>query len=264
MRTKVLSVGMTFAIMILMGCQKVINLDLKDDAGKYVIEGNITNLAGPYTVTISLTGKVSNDYVFNGVDHATVVVGDNTGNSETLQEKTQGVYQTATLTGVEGRKYYLSVTLGDKHFTATSVMPHQVPFDSLYIEQEDNWGKIVKTVVPVFTDPFGKGNSYKFNQTINGNLDKTLYYENDDFTDGKESTWSLLRPDPDSTLHLNDQVKVEMQCIDSAAYKYWYSMDQSSTGNGNGLPSNPVTNIQGGALGYFSAHTSQTRSIIVK
>jgi hypothetical protein len=255
---------MTVVIMVLMGCEKVINLDLKDATGKYVIEGNVTNLPGPYTVMISQTGKVSEDYVFNGVSHAAVVVGDNAGNSETLTEKAQGIYQTATLTGMEGRTYYLSIILGDKHFTASSVMPYRVPLDSLYIEEVFNWSKTVKAVVPVFTDPIGKGNSYRFNQYINGNLDKTLYYQNDDFTDGKESTWSLLRPDPDSTLHLNDQVDVEMQCIDSAAYKYWYSMDQSSLGNGNGLAANPVTNILGGALGYFSAHTSQTRSIIVK
>jgi hypothetical protein len=255
---------MTVIIMVLMGCQKVINLDLKDATGKYVIEGNVTNLSGPYTVTISQVGKMTDNYVFNGVDHATVVVGDNAGNSEILTEKAKGIYQTATLAGVEGRTYYLSITLGDKHFTASSVMPYRVPFDSLYIEEVYNWSKTVKAVVPVFTDPFGKGNSYRFNQYINGNLDKTLYYQNDDFTDGKQSTWSLLRPDPDSTLHLNDQVDVEMQCIDAAAYKYWYSMDQSSLGNGNGLAANPVTNILGGALGYFSAHTSETKSIIVK
>ena len=264
MRTKILSAVMTFVIMVLTGCQKVINLNLKDGAGKYVIEGNITNLPGPYTVTISQSGEVSEDYVFNGVGHATVVVGDNAGNTETLQEKAQGIYQTATLAGVEGRTYYLSITLGTEHFTATSVMPHRVPLDSLYIEEVFNFSKTVKAVVPVFTDPIGKGNNYKFNQYINGNLDKELYYQNDDFTDGKQSTWSLLRPDPDSTLHLNDQVDVEMQCIDSAAYKYWYSMDQSSLGDGDGLAANPVTNILGGALGYFSAHTSQTRSIIVK
>jgi len=41
-------------------------------------------------------------------------------------------------------------------------------------------------------------------------------------------------------------------------------MDQSSLGNGSNLAANPVTDIVGGALGYFSAHTSQTRSIIVK
>jgi len=255
---------MTAVFMALMGCQKVINLDLKAETGKYVIEGNVTDRPGPYTVTISQIEKVTEDYVFNGVSQASVMIRDNVGGSEVLRETQPGIYQTATLAGVAGRTYYLSITIGDKHFTSTSVMPYRVPLDSLYIEEVFNWSKTVKAVVPVFTDPPGKGNCYRANEYINGNLDKGLYYQNDDFTDGKTSTWALLRQDPDSTLHLNDQVDVEMQCIDSAMYKYWYSMDQSSLGNGNGLAANPVTNIQGGALGYFSAHTSQTRSIIVK
>lgn len=255
---------MTTGFALLMGCQKVINLDLKNNVGKYVIEGNITDLPGPYTVTISQVGKVTDEYVFRGVSQASVQVRDDAGNNETLRETQPGIYRTTALKGVEGRTYYLDIMLGNNHFTATSTMPRRVPLDSLYIEEIYNFSKMVKAVVPVFMDPQGQGNCYRANEYINGNLDKTLYYQNDDFTDGRQSTWALLRPDPDSTLHLNDQVAVEMQCIDYPMYKYWYSMDQSSMGNTSNLAANPVTNIQGGVLGYFSAHTSQTRSIIVK
>ena len=264
MRTKILLTGMTFIILLSAGCQKVINLNLKDSAGKYVIEGNVTDQSGPYQVSISQVGKVTDDYVFQGVSQADVSIRDNAGNQETLQEMQPGIYQTTALAGMAGRTYYLNITLGNAHFTASSTMPVRVPLDSLYIEEVFNFSKMVKAVVPVFTDPPGHGNCYRFNETINGTLDKYLYYQNDDFSDGRQSTWSLLRPDPDSTLHLNDQVAVEMQCIDYPIYKYWYSMDQSSLGDGSNLAGNPVTNIQGGALGYFSAHTSQTKFIVVK
>lgn len=248
----------------LMACQKVVNLNLKNASGKYVIEGNITNLPGPYRVTIGKTGEVTSDYVFQGVGGATVSIRDNAGNGETLLEVQPGVYQTQSLQGVEGRIYSLSILVGGSIFTSSSVMPRQVNLDSLYIVDVYNFSKMVKAVVPVFTDPVGQGNSYRFNETINGVLDKTLFYQNDDFSDGKTSTFSLLRPDPDSTLHVKDNVSVEMQCIDKEIYKYWYSVDQSSTGDGGTTASNPVTNITGGALGYFSAHTSQTKSIVVK
>lgn len=251
-------------IMGLAACQKVVNLNLKNASGKYVVEGNVTNLPGPYQVTIGKTGEVTTDYVFQGVGGATVSIRDNTGNGETLLEVQPGVYQTKSLQGVEGRTYYLSILVDGKTFAASSVMPHQVNLDSLYIVDVYNFSKMVKAVVPVFTDPVGQGNSYRFNETINGVLDKTLFYQNDDFTDGKKSDFYLLRPDPDSTLHVKDNVSVEMQCIDKEVYKYWYSVDQSSTGDGGTTASNPVTNITGGALGYFSAHTSQTKSMIVK
>ncbi|MHA4810563.1 DUF4249 domain-containing protein [Flavitalea flava] len=264
----IITIGIVVALLgvlsLLTGCQKVIHLDLKDAGGKYVVEGNITNKPGPYQVTIGKTGKVEDNYSFNGVSQAVVTVRDNTGNMETLKETQPGVYQTASLAGVEGRTYYLNITVGNTIFTSSSVMPKQVNLDSLYTKEVFNFSKNVLAIVPLFTDPIEKGNWYRFNQIIDGNLDKTIYYLNDDFSNGKESTWPLLRPDADSTLHVKDVVDIEMQCIDYSVYKYWYSVDQSSTGDGQGIPANPVTNIQGGALGYFSAHTSQTKSIIIK
>ena len=266
MKNTILLTGALTLILVLAlaGCQKVINLDLKNGTPQYVIEGNITNLPGPYTVTIGQTDSVFNDYSFKGVSQALVVIGDNAGNSETLRETAPGVYQTASLTGVEGRTYNLSITLGNQHFTSSSAMPYQVNLDSLYIEELVNVSKTVKAVVPVFTDPPQKGNCYRFNQYINGVLDKTVYSQDDDFTNGKTNYSALLRPSPDSTLHPGDRVDVEMQCIDYPVYKYWFSLDQASLGNSGNIPANPVTNIGGGALGYFSAHTSQTKTIIAK
>jgi hypothetical protein len=248
----------------LAGCQKVISLNVNNAAEKYVIEGNVTNLPGPYTVTFSQTDNVFDDYSFKGVSQAKVVINDDAGNSEILREMQPGIYQTAVLAGVEGRTYHLSITVEGQSFTSSSTMPRQVNLDSLYAEDLLNGAKTVKVVVPVFTDPPEKGNCYRINQYINGTLDKTLYYENDDFINGQKQSQALERPSADSTLHSGDRVDVEMQCIDYPMYKYWYSADLSSAGNGSNVPANPVTNIQGGALGYFSAHTSQTRSIMVK
>ena len=62
-----------------------------------------------------------------------------------------------------------------------------------------------------------------------------------------------------------DQVTVDMLCLDPAVYKYWYSLDRGATGGGisGATPANPVTNISGGALGYFSAHTLQSKTMVV-
>ena len=251
-------------LLALTACTKVIDLKVRNADEQYVIEGNITDRPGPYTITVSRTDTFNSSYQFQGVGGANVSVQDNAGNSETLKETQPGIYQTAAMTGVEGRTYSLKITANGHTFTSSSTMPSRVNFDSLYVREIFNISKTVKAAVPVFTDPRGQGNAYRFNQYINGRLDKSLYYENDDFTDGLVSSWALLQPDPDSTLHLNDQVEVDMQCIDQPIYKYWFSLDQSSNGNGNSIPSNPVTNILGGALGYFSAHTSQTRMLLVK
>lgn len=247
-----------------LSCQKVVDLHLKNADKRYVVEGNITDQPGPYTVTLSRTYPFASSYTFDGVAGARVEISDDNGDSETLQEIEPGIYETGRLTGRIGSTYFLRIAIDDKVFTASSTMPQKVSFDSLAIRSVSNYDKIVLAAIPLFTDPKGQGNSYRFNQYINGQLDKTLYYQNDDFTDGQSSTWPMLRPDPDSTLKSLDKVTVDMQCIDQAMYKYWYSTDQSSTGNGGNIPSNPVTNLEGGALGYFSAHTSQTRTVVVK
>jgi hypothetical protein len=55
-----------------------------------------------------------------------------------------------------------------------------------------------------------------------------------------------------------------MLCLDEAIYKYWYSL-RSGGGDGTGstaAPANPLTNIKGGALGYFSAHTINRKKVI--
>jgi hypothetical protein len=251
-------------LLALTACTKVIDLKVRNADAQYVIEANITDQPGPYTITISRTDTFSSSYQFQGVGGANVSLQDDAGNSETLKETQPGIYQTSTLTGVEGRTYSLHITANGHVFTSSSTMPARVNFDSLYVREIINISKTVKAAVPIFTDPRGQGNSYRFNQYINGRLDKALYYQNDDFSDGLRSTFALLQPDPDSTLRPNDQVEVDMQCIDKPMYKYWFSLDQSANGNGASIPSNPVTNIQGGALGYFSAHTSQRRSLLVK
>ncbi len=61
-----------------------------------------------------------------------------------------------------------------------------------------------------------------------------------------------------------DTVMVEMRCIDKAVYDYFYSLDQISSTNGNSAtPANPVSNILGGALGYFSAHTVRKVAAVI-
>lgn len=232
MKYKILSLALLVIISLMTGCQKVIDFSFHDAPAKYVIEGNVTNLPGPYQVSIGTTQNVQADYAFNGVSQANVTIRDNAGNSETLKEVQPGIYQTLSLAGVEGRTYYLTINFGSNNFTSTSIMPYQVNLDSVYTVQVYNFSKMVIAAVPEFTDPPQMGNSYRFNETVNGLLDKTLFSQNDEFTNGRVNTFSLLNPDPDSTLHVGDHLSVEMQCIDSAVYKYWYSVGQNSIGQG--------------------------------
>jgi hypothetical protein len=55
-----------------------------------------------------------------------------------------------------------------------------------------------------------------------------------------------------------------MICNDAAVYTFWYSLSSGATGaNESASPANPVSNISGGAVGYFSAQTIQRKTILV-
>jgi hypothetical protein len=140
-------------------------------------------------------------------------------------------------------------------------MPALVPFDSLYSENFTAFGGLSKSIIPVYTDPAGVENFYRFIEVVNGRHIDNIYVRNDDRADGLRSTRPLFNDDDD--VKAGDTLVLEMQGIDKGVYTYFNSMDEASTGSGNSIPANPVNNITGGALGYFSAYTTQTKTIIV-
>ena len=68
--------------------------------------------------------------------------------------------------------------------------------------------------------------------------------------------------DEEDELEEGDVVTVEMHSVDQSIYDYFFSLEQTIEQSA-ATPANPVSNIQGGALGYFSAHTVQTKTTVV-
>ena len=252
---------------ILGSCQKVINIDLKNKDATLVIEGTVTDSPTiPHTVKITKSVSFSADNVFPNVSGANVSINDNAGNTVTLNETSPGVYQNSTLVGVQGRTYYLNVIAEGKTYSAASTIPTKVNLDTIKIDvglSPPGGGTESKSTIPVFTDPYGKGNNYKFYLKKNSILSTQLFITDDEIVDGGESNRPLS--DDDFKYKTNDTVTVTMMCIDKAVYLYFFSLSQSGSGpNASATPANPVTNINGATLGYFSAHTIQTKTIIVK
>jgi hypothetical protein len=121
-----------------------------------------------------------------------------------------------------------------------------------------------KVITVHYQDPVGTGNQYRFVMYVNNVEVKSVFAFNDDFTNGRY-VHNELRED-DIKIYPGDTVTVEMQCIDKPIYTYWLTlMQQGNNGPGGAVaPSNPPTNISPATLGYFSAHTTQSKTIIVK
>ncbi len=254
-------------------CTKVINVNFKEADKQLVIEGIV-----PYAdssvrgleptlpeVKISYTQNFEDSTRFVGVSGATVSIQVNGGNTYPLFEGGTGFYEphTGLLTGNPGSTYLLTVTLNGKTYTSTSTMPSQiVPLDSIWAEEFSFGGKTGITIYPSYKDPPGLGNNYRLVEYKYGVQVKHVFEQNDEFSDGLTITRPLINPDSD--LSHGDAVRVDLQCIDVNVYKYWFSLDQSATGeNQSATPANPVSNIEGGALGYFSAYSVTSRTITI-
>lgn len=250
-------------IVLCSSCEKVIDIDYNESEVKYVIEGEVSNIpAAGNTVKISQTKKFEDENTFVGIGGATVTIQVNNDTIYTLPETSVGIYTTTAFTGTPGSVYKLTVSLSGTVFTATSQMPSQiVSLDTLTIVDFTFGGSDTKTIQPDYLDPSGLGNSYRFIEYANGVQVKRVFVQNDDLSDGLRITRPLI--DQDGDLKTGDVVKVDMLCIDENVYKYWYSLDQASTGSSMVTPANPVSNINGGALGYFSAHSVTSKTIVI-
>ncbi|WP_162996314.1 DUF4249 domain-containing protein [Mucilaginibacter celer] len=253
----------------LSACEKAIDLKLKDSTPQYVVEGVLTNEAGGCKVLLSKTKNFTDNNNFNGIGGATVTIADET-NTYTLSPTSAGIYQNNTLTGTPGHTYKLNVSVDGKTFTSTCTMLPAVKLDSIYLVKDElinnKDGTPRKYVTAQYHDPAGVKNYYRFVQYVNGRKEETIMLEDDEFTDGQDVNNNLRfsndNDNPARDIRPGNEVTIEMFSIDQAVYKYFYSLSNSANGDGNNAaPANPMTNIKGGALGYFSAHTVERKKL---
>jgi hypothetical protein len=250
----------------LLSCEKEIQLALDPNQSLLVIDGSITDEAGPYSIKLSKSNGISASSNFLAVTNALVIVKDNLGQIDTLQHEKQGEYKTNKIKGIYGNTYYLEVQVGDKKYTANSTMPQKVILDSLRINPIPFNIETRYNVIPVYVDPIQLGNSYRFIQKINDTLDQTFHVFNDNLNNGKENQRPIRGGSDSLEVKLKDIIAIEMQCITRPTYLYYYTLyQQSGAGPGGGTtPANPPSNIMGGALGIFSAHTVQRKQVQIK
>ena len=252
-------------VLFFCSCQKVVNLNLNTVPPQIVIQGEITDSAGPYSITINQSVDFYASNTFPTVSGAVVKIHDNLGNSDSLIEYTPGIYSTTSSQGMPGRTYTLSVTVQNKTYTAVSTMPMPVKLDSVTFEITSGFGIQRINAIANFQDPPGIPNYYQFLEYINGKqFNKEIFILDDRLSDGKYIS-TTLRTDS-SYLNMGDVLKLKMYSIDENVYNYFLQLRQSSgTGafNSTASPANPTTNISGGALGYFSAHTTQDLTLTV-
>lgn len=246
-------------------CEKVINIDLKNAEPRLVIEGSIDDSGSPATVTISKSAMFSAGNSYPKVSGAVVTVTDNLGNEFSLTENETGIYSNASLTGVIGRTYHLSIMLDGKTYTAASTIPRKAKLDSLLVENNPfgegiAGGEAEKWIGVVYRDPVGYGDNVQVVQTINGKEDRLTHVQDDFYSDGGLTLFFI--PTGKIKIKSGDVVTVELRFVDKNVFRYLLGIQNLN--EGITIPENPNSNISGNVLGFFSAYTSQKIESIIK
>lgn len=257
---------LTLLSTFLWSCEEVIELKHTENEVKYVIEGTITNEAGVCSVLISKTKNFKDDNQFIGVSGAVVKI-ENNGITTTLPESSPGVYKVSTITGVPGQTYLLKIEVDGNTFTAKSTMPAIVPFDDFYMKPAD-FDKESTVAYVKFKDPLETRNFYWFKLFVNDKKQRNFEVMNDDYTPGQEVNTTVTFENTTSNsakdLKKGDKLGVEMHSVDEAAYLYFFTLTNAEGSDFGASPANPVSNITGAAVGFFSAHTVQRKTLIIQ
>ena len=265
-----------FALLFLISCEKVIDIDLNQSNPRFVIEGNLSNVTGESKVKISKTLNFDETTAFPAISGALVTITDNLLNQiDTLTETSAGIYFKAGLAGIEGHTYTMMVNIGNQIFTAVSTMPFSVNLDSLVQENLAGSGtgggpggsggpgnpggdhdyETIIQITPHYTDPVNSENFYQFEVTRNDTLVDDVFIRNDVGFNGSSSHLPL-RVKADK----GDVVTIDLQSIDKTVYNYFFGLNENIN-QSSATPANPASNINNGALGYFKAHTSIRKTI---
>jgi hypothetical protein len=265
MRSTLSKIAVILVVIILSSCEKIIQVDLNDAPTQFVIEGVISDAREPQFIKLSRSVSFTETNSFPAVQGAIVKVTDNLGNAMIFTETQPGSY-TNTFRGRPGRTYNLSVEANGKTYTAISTMPQPVPLDSVTVREFTFGAEVSRQLQANFKDPVNVFNYYRFVLFLNGKQIKSVYTDNDRFTNGNNVRSLLFHDDDtDGKIVSGDTATVQMQCIDSHVFTYWYTLaEQSRNGPGGGTaPGNPPSNISNVALGYFSAQTQSVKSLKV-
>ena len=249
------------------GCEKIVNVDLVEAKPQLVIEGLITDGAGPYTVKLSKTGSYFKQAGLPLVSNAVVVISDNRGTLDTLKESEPGIYQTSVIRGVPGRSYSLMVLSDEIQYSATSTMLSHVNIDSLKLEKSyspgNGTGNIGQNdnrveIICYFQDPTEK-NYYRTIAGSDSQTDGNFKLYDDQNTNGKKTGLQVKRA------IIGDKIDVELISLDKSTYEYYQTLSDLLHLNPiyGSTPVNPKTNLTNGALGFFGACALSTKTITI-
>ena len=166
-----------------------------------------------------------------------------------------------------GKTYDLHISTGGDVITATTVIPMQVPLDSLKFEPPPgDPNDTLAQMTCYISDPAGVKNFYRYFGATNGGPLETGFssVEEDLFFDGKSFGFQLFNPqtenadaDPEEfgLYFVGDTITLKWCTIDEANFNFWNTLDFSNANQG---PFSSYTRLQSnitGGLGIWGGYS---------
>lgn len=244
----------------LTACEKTIDVDFHSVMPLYMIEGWIT----PYEtfIRVSQTKNMEDTVSYSNIDNAFVTITDEEGNTYDIPYESKDNYHTTHITGEPGKTYRLDVVVDGNHFTSSSTMYSMPTISDFRLV----WRKMLSERY-IFGDVRIKDIpnevNYYFIHIYRNGIPYRSAVIKDDMNPGKELQQLFAFNREGSTdydvLKEGDELECDVRTIDEKSYNYLYSVLQmDNTGT------NPITNFEGGCLGYFSAFSIVARTIMYR
>jgi len=257
---------------IFASCQDVIDIELRDADRRYVIEGIVMEGVDSVVVRVSRTTSFFDTSQPEAVTDAEVTLTLPDGSAQTLAHVSEGYYKIQGIDAVANGTYQLRVRVAGETFSADAFMPASVPIDSLTFLPEQNFfgpppaGPPKFVVFLNFQDPLER-NYYRASYARNGKLKDNLndiQLFDDELTDGNYIEIPIFN----QSYGLGDTAYVALLTLDPDVYTFYETFVSAASADAgspfSAAPDNPITNIEGGALGVFAAYGRSEQMVIIE
>jgi hypothetical protein len=281
-------------LLIVTGCEKDINLPLKTVSNEVVVDASIENGQPPVVFLSTSFGyfsKISAPVLASSFIHGAKIMLRSGTDSALLKEYAYpvGAYQVyfysldtaagaGKIIGKLSTSYTLSIETSGKKYTGQTTIPAILKrTDSLWAKPAPNNKDSLKRVLFARVyDPPGLGNYIRYFTSVNDSafLPGLNSVYDDDVVDGTTYDIQVFKgANRDEKIDegeygyfkKGDTVTIKLCNIDRATYDFWRTLEyvQQSIGNPFSQPGVVLSNMKGGALGYFGGYAAQYKKIII-
>lgn len=249
--------------LIIISCQKEIDVDLNEADPKIVIEANYT--AEDSTVRVQIT-KSTNYFSLTAaptIDNAIVTITDVNGVESTITSIGAGGYELISYAPIFNTTYTMKVVIDGVEYIAQCDMKSPVQLEDMtfdfypgFFGSSEGYASNLR-----FYDPADTTNFYIVVLGKNGVISDSLQnfiLQDDQLTDGNLVERPLF---VNPLYNAGDVIDMELRSLDSRMF-YYYAEIQS-IGGASAAPANPENNWSNNILGYFNAYSNSRKQGIV-